>query len=73
MPVGGIFSGQLFGKDHSWAKTRDHLTFHSNNDIKNLFNNFDYVFYDESNKNGESTLGEEVRWHVFNIVALKTK
>ena len=73
LAVGGIFSGQLFGKEHTWTKTRPNLTFHTSSDIKNLFNNFDYIFYDESNNIGKTSLGEEVRWHVFNIVALKIK
>ena len=71
LPHGGIFCGQLFGKEDTWATTRDYMTFHSSNDIKKLFKNFKFILFDESNSLGKTGLGEEKRWHVFHIVAIK--
>ena len=71
LPHGGIFCGQLFGQEDTWATTRDYMTFHSSNDIKKLFKNFKFILFDESNSLGKTGLGEEKRWHVFHIVAIK--
>ena len=70
LPSRGVFCGQLFGKEDSWT-IRNNMTFHSNNDIKNLFKNFKFLLFDEKNSIGKTSTGEEKRWHVFNIVAMK--
>lgn len=67
---GGIFCGQLFGEQDSWTK-RKNMTFHSNDDIKKIFKNFKLILCDETNSLGKTALGEEKRWHVFHIIAIK--
>ena len=67
---GGIFCGQLFGKEDSWTK-RKSMTFHSKGDIKKLFENFKFILCDEKNSISKTTTGEEKRWHVFHIIAIK--
>jgi len=67
---GGIFCGQLFGNEDSWTKNRK-MTFHSNQNIKELFKNFNFIICNETNSISKTSTGEEKRWHVFNIVAIK--
>ena len=69
---GGIFCGQLFGPDDSWASNKN-MTFHNRNLLDSLFNNFIIHYLHEENKISKTATGEVKNWHVFHLVAVKQK
>ena len=70
--AGGIFCGHLFGKEDGWA-TNNEMTFHHRNSLDALFNNFKIHFLHEENSVSKTNSGEDKKWHVFHLVAVKLK
>jgi len=69
----GLFVGQLFGVNDSWNVDDSNLTFHNLSGVKKLFKSFELLFLYEKDYNGITTSGVKKHWHVFNIIARKTK
>ncbi|MEO1522105.1 MAG: class I SAM-dependent methyltransferase [Cyanobacteria bacterium J06633_2] len=67
---GGIFCGHLFGDRDSWASNpkTHHLT---RPQVEELLQPFTLEWFDEEDHPGQTALGEDKHWHIFNIVARK--
>ncbi|MBG6130992.1 trans-aconitate methyltransferase [Aquimarina sp. EL_43] len=66
----GIFSGHFFGTNDAWSSNPE-MTFHTEKQIKAMFNRFDLTHCKEIEKQGKTISGKEKYWHVFHIVAQK--
>jgi trans-aconitate methyltransferase len=69
--TGGRFAGQLFGVRDSWASNQN-WTFHTSDQVTRLFSSFEVELLHEIDEDGEATSGPK-HWHVFDIIARKTK
>jgi tellurite methyltransferase len=67
---GGRFCGQLFGNQDSWA-AYPNLTHHRRDQVEDLLAPFTVEWLEEENHPGQTALGEEKHWHIFQIVARK--
>ena len=67
----GRFAGHFFGIKDSWANDPE-KTFHTKEQILNLFTGFELDYFEEVEKVGKSIDGKEKNWHLFHIVAKKT-
>ena len=67
---GGRFCGQLFGNRDSWT-VYSNVNYHTREQVEQLFNGFEFNFFDEEEHPGKTALGEEKHWHIFQIVARK--
>ncbi len=67
---GGRFAGQFFGLRDGWAHDST-MTFHSLEEVQNLFRQFHIEVFDEIEEEGKTVLGQDKHWHVFHIVARK--
>lgn len=70
--VGGCFAGQLFGVHDDWS-VNPAMTFHTAKQVKMLFDSFRIEFFEETERDGKTMSGQTKHWHVFHIVAIKTK
>ncbi len=70
LSVGGRFCGQLLGEQDSWAVYTD-INNHNRDEVDQLLIPFDIEWLDEENQLGQTALGEDKHWHIFNIVARK--
>ena len=66
---GGRFAGQFFGVRDSWA---DHptMTFHTESQVRALFDGFEIETFHEQDEDGSSSNGPK-HWHVFTVIAKK--
>jgi tellurite methyltransferase len=69
---GGRFSGQLIGERDSWTQYPN-MTCYSLEQVKACFKAFDFDFFEEEEHPGETALGEQKYWHIFQIVASKKR
>lgn len=67
---GGRFCGHLFGDRDSWAIYGE-ISFHTRPQLEQLLTAFETELLDEEEHPGQTALGEEKRWHLYNIVARK--
>jgi tellurite methyltransferase len=67
---GGRFAGQLFGDRDSWASDPK-MTFHTLEQARNLFRNFDTEAFTEVENDRPTALGESKHWHVYHVIAKK--
>jgi tellurite methyltransferase len=68
---GGRFAGQLFGNRDSWA-IHPEMTFHSLEEVQNLFAAFDIETFTEVEDDRLTALGELKHWHVYTIIAKRS-
>jgi tellurite methyltransferase len=66
----GIFCGQFFGDQDTWAKNRN-MTFHKRVNLDTLLGEFEVIKLDEKEWDGTTTVGQQKHWHVFHIIARK--
>jgi tellurite methyltransferase len=66
----GRFVGHFFGPNDSWASNNIHMTFHSIEQVKNLFTEFEIEYFVEKDEEGFSTNGQK-HWHFFEVIARK--
>lgn len=66
----GIFCGQFFGINDSWS-SKPEMTFHTKQQITELFNGFNIEYCQEIEREGKTISGKGKYWHVFHIVAQK--
>jgi tellurite methyltransferase len=67
--LGGRFAGQFFGVNDSWAYRKD-MIFHTEEQVRVLFDKFKIESFHEQDEDGEVTTGQK-HWHVFTIIAKK--
>jgi SAM-dependent methyltransferase len=67
---GGRFCGQLFGDRDSWAIYTS-VTHHTREQVEELLQPFELEMFVEEEHPGQTALGEEKHWHLFQIVARK--
>jgi len=67
---GGIFVGQLFGKNDEWSSDKK-MTFHSLEEVQNLFSRMEILGFEEKEQDGTTAAGTQKHWHVFQITARK--
>lgn len=68
---GGYFVGTLFGKNDSWAKGKNDMTFFDTNNINEMFKEYKILKYEEIEKDKKTALGQDKHWHIFDITAIK--
>ena len=68
---GGIFCGHFFGRQHGWVKHG--LTVHSRKEIEEMLTGLNIFHFEEIEEDKETVDGQIVHWHVFEIVACRTK
>lgn len=66
---GGRFAGQFFGVRDSWAVNTD-MTFHTEDQVLALLENFETESFHEMDEDGTATSGPK-HWHVFTVIARK--
>jgi trans-aconitate methyltransferase len=66
---GGRFAGQFFGVRDSWA-TDPSMTFHTEEQIRAMLENFEIEYFHEQDEDGNATSGPK-HWHVFTVIARK--
>ena len=66
---GGRFAGQFFGIRDSWANEPD-MTFHTEEQVRSLFEKFEIESFHEMDEDGNSAGGPK-HWHVFTVIARK--
>ena len=67
--TGGRFAGQFFGVHDSWANEED-MTFHTEEQIRALLEDFEIESFHEMDEDGQAVSGPK-HWHVFTIIARK--
>lgn len=68
---GGYFVGNFFGRKDSWIKHKKHLIFLSENEVKDLFTDFELIQFNEIEKDAKIASGEEKHWHIYDVIAKK--
>ena len=69
--IRGYFVGTLFGKNDSWAKEKNDMTFFDRNIVNEMFKEFKIIKYEENEKDKKTALGQDKHWHIFDITAIK--
>ena len=65
--LGGRFAGQFFGVRDSWADNPD-MTFHTEDQVRALFEHFEIESFHERDEDGSSSNGPK-HWHIFTVIA----
>ncbi len=68
--IKGRFAGNLFGEHDEWTKYSN-MTFHTKEQVHNLFKEFEIEFFYEYNGDGKVTGGASKHWHYYQVVAKK--
>lgn len=68
--TGGRFAGNFFGKKDSLANNKM-MTFHTLEDVKKQFKNFEIELMEEKDEDGVTASGESKHWHVYSVIAKK--
>ena len=66
---GGRFAAHFFGTRDSWASETD-MTFHTEEQVRGLLDEFELEFFHERDEDGEASSGPK-HWHVFTVIARK--
>lgn len=66
---GGRFAGHFFGVRDSWANEPD-MTFHTEDQVRALFEDFEFESFQEIDEDGTATSGPK-HWHLFTVIARK--
>ncbi|GAC1645997.1 MAG: class I SAM-dependent methyltransferase [Herpetosiphon sp.] len=69
----GIFTGQLFGINHSWNTPESTVTFHTQEQVERLFNanGMQIVTLTTEEDDRRPIVGPLMHWHIFQIIARK--
>ena len=65
----GYFVGNFFGINDSWNIEKSKITFITKSQVKDLFEKFDIIKFNEVEKDGITGLGKMKHWHIFNVIA----
>lgn len=66
---GGIFAGQLFGINDEWNTGNKKRSFHTHEQVKEMFSDMDIINFGEVDRDGKTAVGDIKHWHFFNIIA----
>lgn len=68
-----MFAARLWGVNDSANRPerRGKITFTSKEELKEIFKNFEIVYLNEIEKDGETTLGQSKHWHLIDIIVRK--
>lgn len=66
----GVFVGQLFGPNDSWANNPDISTL-TREEVETQFADLEIISLEEAEKDDITALGQAKHWHIFNIIARK--
>lgn len=69
--IDGYFVGNFFGVNDSWKSIKEKMTFLEDKEVKELFNNFEIVKFEEIEKDGITGMGKTKHWHIYNVIAKK--
>lgn len=72
LSVGGRFSGHFFGDRDSWCDG-GLINCLSRSQIEKLLKHYQIELFEEEEHLGKTPMGEDRYWHIFHIVARKTK
>ena len=64
----GIFTGQFFGIKDSWSG-REGVSTYAEKEIREFLSGLDIIYFQESEKNGQTANDGEKYWHIFNFIA----
>ena len=67
----GRFAGQFFGPNDTWS-INEKMLFHTEKQVRNLFDSFEIEFLKEVEIEGKTLGGRKKHWHIFHVVAKKT-
>ncbi len=70
---GGIFSARLWGTNDSSNKPeyRNSRSFTTKKELKDIFKGYEIIELEESERDGETALGQPKHWHLIDIIAQK--
>jgi SAM-dependent methyltransferase len=72
LAVGGVFTGQLFGKNHEWNVKDSAKSFHLKEEVKKLLQGMEVLKCKEREEDKKPRVGDKViHWHFFDIIAKK--
>ncbi len=67
---GGVFIGQFLGPNDTWVGDADQpLTSHSKAEIELLLTGFEFLHFEEVERDGKTAWGEHKHWHVTHVIA----
>jgi len=66
--IGGRFSGDFFGNRDAWASNAG-MTFHTLENVKKLFDEFEIEYFYEREGNGPTATSGMKYWHSFSVIA----
>ena len=69
---GGRFSGQLYGRRHSWHGDPT-ITFHGRDEVEALLAGLEVEMLDEEEEDSVTPRGRREHWHIFHLVAREPK
>jgi tellurite methyltransferase len=69
---GGRFAGHFLGIKDSWAKEPG-MTFLTRKNLMKHFSDFELELFEEKEDDKPTALGEDKHWHVFSVVAKRTR
>jgi tellurite methyltransferase len=67
---GGRFAGHFFGNRDTWAANPD-MTCLTRHHVESLFSEFEIEYFDESENDHPTALGDPKHWHSFEVIARK--
>lgn len=67
---GGIFCGQILGKDDDWANLPK-MNSLTELEIRNLYSDFEIIKFEEIKKKGPTVAGSEKFWNYYNLIIKK--
>lgn len=71
LQTGGIFTGQFFGPNDSWA-IRSDMNFKTREQMQNLLGDLEIIKFEEEEKDTPTALGDPHHWHLFHIIARRS-
>ncbi len=71
--IDGYFVGNFFGINDSWKSIKEKMTFLEEKEVRELFNSFEIIKFEELEKDGKTGMGKIKHWHIYNVIARKIK
>ncbi len=69
----GYFVGNFFGKEDSWNFGDTKIIFLEEKEVRELFEDFEIIYFNEKKKKGITGIGREKFWHIYEVIAIKRK
>ena len=66
---GGLFAGQFLGRNDEWSEKG--LALCDETLLRKAFRDFEFLHFEEVQREGETTLKQAKFWHVFHVIARK--